>query len=322
MKEQVEKALAHDRYAVSKLISIFEDSRPEALGQRAEALALLERHPGRRSGTILGVTGAPGCGKSTLIGALALRMAELDPDISVAVLAVDPSSPKSGGALLGDRTRVRFPPDTQRLFFRSQATATELGGLGPGSFHVCRLMHLLFGAVFIETVGIGQSELDVRYLADRLYLVLQPLGGDEIQFMKAGIMEVPDAIILNKCDQGEAAQRSYHALKSSLTLARPFEPEPIPVYQVSGKTGEGIEGLARDMLDAARKPGAAGMAAKEDYFFAKWVRDEWGRMGTEFLSDQVGGPRGFLDRAKSFDAAQADFSSGVRAWLAKPRKGE
>lgn len=322
MKEQVEKALALDRYAVSKLISIFEDSRPEALGQRAKALALLEKHPERRGGVILGLTGAPGCGKSTLIGALALRMTALDPALSVAVLAVDPSSPKSGGALLGDRTRVRFPVENPRLFFRSQATATELGGLGPGTFHVCRLLQLLFGCVFIETVGIGQSELDVRYLADRLYLVLQPLGGDEIQFMKAGIMEVPDAIILNKCDQGEAAERSYYALKSSLTLARPFEPEPIPIYRTSGRTGEGIDVLAEEMLEAARKPGAGDMAAKADYFFAKWVRDEWGRKGSDFLDREGGGPRAYLSRAKSFDAAQADFSRGIRAWLVKHPKGE
>ena len=117
------------------------------------------------------------------------------------MLAVDPSSQVSGGALLGDRTRMRFPPDERRLFFRSQASESDLGGLGPSTFQVCRLLTRLFDCVMIETVGIGQSEADIRHLADRVYLVLQPLGGDEVQFLKAGIIEVPHAFILNKCDE-------------------------------------------------------------------------------------------------------------------------
>lgn len=315
MKEQIEKALALDRFSVSKLISIFEDSRPPALQKRLEILQVLRKHPARRNGAILGITGTPGSGKSSIIGEVGLRMTALDPDITVSVLAVDPSSPKSGGALLGDRTRVRFPSDNPRLFFRSQATATELGGLGPDSFHVCRLLHLLFDCVFIESVGIGQSELDIRYLSDHLYLVLQPMGGDEIQFMKAGIMEVPDAIILNKCDQQEAAQRSYHALKNTLALARPFDPEPVPLYRVSATTGEGIEEMAAGMLKTVRETRSSDMAAKEAYFFAKWVRDEWGRAGTAFLERDRGGATACLQRAKSFDGAQEMFSREFREWL-------
>lgn len=321
MKTQIEKALALDRLSVSKLISVFEDSRPAALPRRREALELLEKHPGRRSGVILGITGTPGSGKSSLVGEVGLRMTALDPDISISVLAVDPSSHKSGGALLGDRTRVRFPSGNLRLFFRSQATATELGGLGPDTFHVCRLLHLLFDCVFIESVGIGQSEMDIRYLSDYLYLVLQPMGGDEIQFMKAGIMEVPDAIILNKCDQKDAAQRSYHALKSSLTLARPFDPEPIALHQVSAKSGQGIEDLAAGMLTRVRETRGSDMAAKEAYFFAKWVRDAWGKTGTAFLEEERRGARACLDRAGSFDVAQEEFGRGVRGWLNSSRSG-
>src|SRR6185312_6848364 len=105
---------------------------------------------------------------------------------------------------------------------------------GPDTFQVCRLLHHLFDLVFVETVGIGQSEVDVRWLADRMYLVLQPLGGDEIQMLKAGIMEVPDAIVVNKCDEAKAARRLLASLTTSLPLSRPFGDGPPAVLQTSG----------------------------------------------------------------------------------------
>lgn len=304
----VDGALRREKRAVSALISLFEDQRPRAIEQRALVLDRLRRGGARRSVT-LGVTGTPGSGKSSLLARLALRMVEKQEQLSVALLAVDPSSPISGGALLGDRTRMNLPYDELRLFFRSQASANELGGLGPWTFQVSRLLSELFDCVIIETVGIGQSEADVRHLAERVYLVMQPLGGDEIQFLKAGIMEIPHAFVLNKSDE-PASERSYHALRACLGLAR-SDADEVPILRTSAKSGAGIDALADDMLSAVRTA-ASSMGEKEIYFFERWVRDEWGRSGVRLLDARWGGAREFLLGARSFERAQADFLSRMR----------
>ena len=135
--------------------------------------------------------------------------------------------------------------------------------------------------VFIETVGIGQSEIDIRFLADRVFLVVQPMGGDEVQFLKAGIMEVPDEIVLNKCDAKQAAQRSYQALKASMALARPFDEDKIRIHRVSAKTGMNLDRLAKHMLAAVETYRQPTLGDKEHHYFAKWVKEEFGRRGFE-----------------------------------------
>jgi LAO/AO transport system kinase len=301
----IEGALVLDKRSVSRLISLFEDLRPHAIEQRAFVLEQLRKR-GPRKAVTLGVTGTPGSGKSSLLSRLTLRLLEKQANLSVAVLAVDPSSPISGGALLGDRTRMNLAHDEKRVFFRSQASATELGGLGPWTFQVARLLGELFDCVIIETVGIGQSEADVRHLAERVYLVMQPLGGDEIQFLKAGIMEIPHAFVLNKSDE-PTSERSYHALRACISLAR-ADGDEVPVLRTSAKTGAGIDALCDDMLTAV----AAARSEphdKESYFFERWVRDEWGRFGVRLLDQRWGGARAFLTSSRSFERAQADFSS-------------
>jgi LAO/AO transport system kinase len=226
--------------------------------------------------------------------------------VSIAVLAVDPSSQVSGGALLGDRTRLRVRPDERRLFFRSQASDSDLGGLGPTTFQVCRLLTRLFDCVMIETVGIGQSEGDIRQLADRVYLVLQPLGGDEVQFLKAGIIEVPDAFILNKCDE-PAAMTSFHQLRGSMWLARPFDEEEPPIFLTSARTGDGLDELEADLFARIQGSGSTGLAAREPYFFERWVSDEWGRVGRVHLDGERGGAAAYLAAHGGFDASQSSF---------------
>lgn len=315
----IERAVALDKYAVSRLISVFEDQRPQAAQRRSAVLAALDARPeragGSAGGTILGVTGTPGSGKSSLLGRLTVDLLERDPDLSVAVVAVDPSSQTSGGALLGDRTRMRFVPDERRLFFRSQASDNELGGLGPSSFQVCRLLTRLFDVVFIETVGIGQSEADIRQLADRVYLVLQPLGGDEVQFLKAGIIEIPDAFVLNKSDE-PASDISYYQLHGSMWLARPFDVETPPVFRTSALSGEGLAELEDDML-ATVAAGGGTLAAREPYFLVRWVEDEWGARGVRFLQGELGGESAFLARVGDFDRALAEFSAEFTAALGR-----
>ncbi|MEX0767844.1 MAG: hypothetical protein WD029_05175, partial [Microthrixaceae bacterium] len=273
---------------------------------RSKALELIQAEPARKNGRILGLTGTPGSGKSSLLSRITVDLLQAHSDLSLAVLAVDPSSQVSGGALLGDRTRMRFLPSENRLFFRSQASQTDLGGLGPSTFQVCRLLTQLFDCVMIETVGIGQSEADIRHLADRVYLVLQPLGGDEVQFLKAGIIEIPHAFILNKSDE-PAALKSYNHLRSSMWLARPFESEELPIFQTSAVTGMGLEELESEMLSHISAQGAAGLEAREPYFFDRWVHQEFGKAGGRFLTQQFGGAAAMLAQSGGYERAQADF---------------
>ncbi len=307
----IEAASHGEKHSVARLISLFEDRRPDAPERREDVLDVLDaRRRDRSAGTIIGITGTPGSGKSTLLSRLTVDLLAADATLSIAVLAVDPSSQVSGGALLGDRTRMRFTPDERRLFFRSQASDSDLGGLGPSSFQVCRLLTRLFDCVMIETVGIGQSEADIRHLADRVYLVLQPLGGDEVQFLKAGIIEVPHAFILNKCDEPTSVA-SFHQLRSAMWLARPFDEAEPPIFRTSALTGDGLDKLEADILARVRTDGASGLAEREPYFFGRWVDDEWGRVGTRFLGGQLGGPAAFVARSGGYDAAQRAFDAEV-----------
>lgn len=314
MRELVERALAFHTLSIADLVAVFEDARPTAPARRREALALLGQHPRRRQGLIVGVTGTPGSGKSTLIGRVALEIAARG-QLSVGVVAVDPSSLASGGALLGDRVRARFPVDQPQLYFRSQSSENELGGLGPDTFQVCRLLHHLFDVVFVETVGIGQSEIDVRWLADRMYLVLQPLGGDDIQMLKAGIMEVPDAIVVNKCDEAKAARRLVASLTTALPLSRPFGDGPPPLLRTSAATGEGIDAFAADVLQRCQGE-RTDLRTKEVHFFRRWVKEEWGRVGERLLEQSLGGAAAFLADAGGFDHGEEHFNATVREMLA------
>ncbi|RMF19031.1 MAG: protein kinase, partial [Candidatus Dadabacteria bacterium] len=267
--ELVRGALDRDRFSIARLITLFEDGRPDAPEKRRSVLAAL-RDAGRQpAARIIGITGTPGAGKSTLIGELATRLIAASDDLSIAVLAVDPTSPTSGGSLLGDRTRVQFPLDEPRLFFRSQPSRLELGGLGRDTFQAVRLLVHLYDALFIETVGIGQSEIEIRDLADRTYLVMQPLAGDQIQFMKAGIMEIPDAFVINKADAEQEARRTLTALRSIIRLARPGHPdERTPIFLTSCRTGRGLDELTEDMLSAIRGPQRS-FREREQHFFAR-----------------------------------------------------
>lgn len=299
LEQTVALARELNKHAVSKLVAVFEDNRPAAADQRAQVLELL----GAPGATVLGITGTPGAGKSSLVARLVPQMLA-ESRRSVAVLAVDPASHASGGALLGDRTRTRFATGEKRAFFRSQSNAAELGGLAPTTYQVSRLLKCLFDVVIVETVGIGQSELDIRYLADHVYLVMQPLGGDEIQFLKAGIIEIPDSFILNKCDD-PAAATSYYQLRSSLSLARPFDEQLPTIYRTSARTGEGVDEVATAMLTIGPRHSDD---ERERYFFGRWVEDEWGATGRQYAEG-----RDLL--ADGFDVAQARFGSGIMQWL-------
>jgi len=306
--------IARDKRALGRAISLFEDARAEAAEARQALLAALAAHPGRRRARLVGVTGPPGAGKSTLVSELARRLVAARPGWAVCVLAVDPSSERSGGALLGDRVRARFPPEDDRLFFRSQASELELGGLGRHTFAVCRLLQHLFDCALVETVGVGQSETAVQALADRTYLLLPPGFGDSIQLMKAGVMERPDAVLLAKQDL-PAAGAGAGAVAAE--LARRGGP-PVPLHRVSGRTGFGLDAVVEEIAAIEPAPGARGpLEAREPHFVAAWVRSEFGRSGLAALA-ALGGAAALVERAGGYDAALARFPSEYRGWLSGP----
>ncbi len=310
-QDLVEGAVALAKAPLGRLVSIFEDARPGAAAKRKRVHAALSAHPRRREASFIGVTGAPGSGKSSLVGELALRLAAADTDLAVAVLAVDPSSHRSGGALLGDRTRVRLPAGERRLFFRSQSSGLELGGLGRASFQVCRALRHLFDVVFVETVGIGQSEIEIRVLGDATLVVMPPLAGDHVQFMKAGLMEIPDVLAVHKSDQGEPAEVTYRTLKATLDLSHAGDGTPAPaVVKTSVETGAGLAELCAELRSRAERRRGS-FADKEAYFFEGWIRGEFGRYGLRRLPAIGGTAAEFLAASGGFDDAQAAFARAL-----------
>ena len=190
-----------------------------AAAQRDEIAALLaEVSPGRLGGEapahVVGVTGPPGAGKSTLLSALVRVWRERGR--TVGVLAVDPSSKRSGGALLGDRARIDADPADRGVFIRSMAAGERLGGLAPATRAAAQALAAAFDVVVVETVGVGQSETEVAEAADTVAVVVQPGSGDVLQFLKAGIMEVPDVLVVTKSDLGTVAQRAVRDLRAAL----------------------------------------------------------------------------------------------------------
>ncbi len=227
-----------DKRALAAALARIEEA-PEA----ADTLALLEAAWTGARAHVLGVTGPPGVGKSTLTAAM-IRAWRAAGD-RVAVVAVDPSSRLSGGALLGDRIRLALEPD-EGLFIRSMAARDRLGGLAAETMAAATLMRAAFDRVLIETVGVGQSETDIALAADTVLLCLQPGSGDVIQFMKAGIVEVPDIVAVTKADLGASAERTLREARTMLPGARAAGGWSVPVLATSATARTGIE----ELLDA------------------------------------------------------------------------
>jgi LAO/AO transport system kinase len=220
---------ARDRRALAKLLTAV-----EAGGDVSEALSRLEATSDATP--IVGITGPPGAGKSTLVNALITHLRPLG--LTVGVLAVDPSSPLTGGALLGDRIRMQSHADDEGVFIRSMASRGHLGGLAEAADVSARVMaHAGFDHVFLETVGVGQSEVEVMGLADLVALVLAPGWGDQVQADKAGVIEVSDLIVINKADR-EGVGELEQALRGALGEDGP------PIVVATATTGEGISDLA------------------------------------------------------------------------------
>jgi LAO/AO transport system kinase len=274
----VESRAAGDREAVRALLQAVS---PEVLGREAP-------------GHVVGVTGPPGAGKSSLLSELC-RAWRAD-GRSVAVLAVDPSSKRSGGSLLGDRARIVSDPADRGLFIRSTAAGDRLGGLAPATRAAAQALAAAFDVVVIETVGVGQSETEVGEVADTVAVIVQPGSGDVLQFLKAGIMEIPDVLVVTKADLGDIAMRARRDLSAALRSAGSRDTRVVAVSSVSPVRGidelVGALDAHRATLDlAGRRTEARRSGALADFVV------EHGERGLRAL----GGRRGAIKRLADAD---------------------
>ena len=208
--------LSGDRLSLARLLTKVENNTPEG----RESLMELFPHTGRAH--LIGVTGAPGTGKSSLVNQLALHYRRKE-DKRIAIIAVDPSSPFTGGAVLGDRVRMRDLSGDSGVFIRSMASRGSLGGLAQATAGITQVFDAAgFDMVIVETVGAGQSEVDIARLAHTTIVVEAPGLGDDIQAIKAGILEIADILVVNKADR-PGVENTEKALKSMLDLAHPAE---------------------------------------------------------------------------------------------------
>jgi len=236
-----------DRAAIGAALSAVEDRRPASgplIARLLQQLALSSMGASAR----VGFTGPPGVGKSSLVATFSRELRSRSQ--RVGVLAVDPSSPRSGGALLGDRARIDPASDDDGLFVRSMASGGDLGGLARAALSAVEVLAASHDVVLIETVGVGQSETDVELVADLTCVVLQPESGDTLQFLKAGILEIPDLFVLNKADLPTARQARAE-LSATLKLARGGAIRS-GVVMTSATQGEGIGELA-DAIESVRR---------------------------------------------------------------------
>jgi LAO/AO transport system kinase len=254
--ELAERLRAGDGRAVARLISMVEDGDREQLSEVADAL-----NPGTGQAEVIGLTGSPGVGKSTLGDALvaAYRRAGR----TVGVLAVDPSSPFTGGALLGDRVRMQRHALDQGVYIRSMATRGHLGGLAWATPQGVRVLDAAgCDVILIETVGVGQSEVDIVSLADTTLVLVAPGMGDGIQAAKAGILEIGDLFVVNKADR-DGAEQVRRDLRNMIALAdRPDESWKPPIVLTVAQTGQGVDEVVEKVDEHRRWLESSGELAR------------------------------------------------------------
>lgn len=294
-----------DRVAVSRALNLIETRRPDAERQVSELLRLLALGAEEGHGHRIGLTGPPGVGKSTLVSVLARALRRRGK--SLGVVAVDPSSVYSGGALLGDRTRMAFDPSDRGLFVRSLATQGALGGLAHPTHAAVEVMAAAYDIALVETVGVGQTEVAVTHVADTVVLVVQPGSGDVLQFLKAGVMEIPDLLVVNKADHGPTAQRAASDLRSALSTLRNVgagEGDQ-PVVLVSARDQRGIDELADAIAAHRLRLGPSGICARRRVGHVAWAQD-WlirrvGSLGIDALGGLEQVQRTLAERAQAGD---------------------
>lgn len=312
MSELVDKLRQGDRRAMARAMS-----RVDPTGRAEPALDVCLRQSTGQT-PWWGFTGPPGVGKSTLIDALLVRLRERGHRIGV--LAVDPSSPRSNGALLGDRVRMMRHALDADVFIRSLATHGHEGGLSNATIHCARLMEVAgYDPVLIETVGVGQNELEIASVADVCVVVLGPGHGDDIQLIKVGLLEIADIVVVNKCDLSESGRllKEVREELAGAALARGggrFEPlaesdaedsAGVPeVVELEAKSGRGVENLLERLLELDR---------------ARRTPEEQAGRGERRALDEIG--RGAIAACgQAVERVLAD--PATKQWIAKLNQGE
>jgi LAO/AO transport system kinase len=286
---------AREPAAVARAVSIVEDRRSASEPGIIALLRRLGRGDGLARCHRVGITGPPGVGKSSLVSALALEARARGR--TVGILAVDPSSPRSGGALLGDRARIEIDPDDHGLYVRSMASGGDLGGLARAAGAALDVLSAAYDLVLIETTGVGQSETDVEHVADTVVMVVQPGSGDVLQFLKAGIIEIPDIFVVNKADLGELASRARGDLAAALNAVHVGGDAAPAVVSTSASRKMGL-GELLEALDAHRAALEASgrLAGRRRNATARWALRLCLQRYGDYGAERAGGVRA-LERA-------------------------
>ena len=294
--------LDRSRAALARAITLLENDRPGA----AELLAQLTPHCGRAH--VVGITGAPGAGKSTLINALLGELTRRGR--RVAVVAVDPSSPISGGSILGDRVRMDEHGGHEDVFVRSVSARGHLGGLSRTAGRIIDLFDAAgFDVVIVETVGTGQSEVEIRHFADTSVLVCPPGLGDEVQAIKAGIIEIADLVVVNKADS-PLAGRAVMDLSAAIGLRHRAGP-PVEVLRTVATTGEGVAALVEAIAAHGAQAGIGRRLASRPAQTAQTAAGTAAAAGDDALLRQVQAWRGM--------GKGVALATVVRTWGSSPR---
>ncbi len=285
----VDRMRSGERRAIATVITELERLSPSA----PALLKAMQPHLG--NALVVGFTGPPGAGKSTLVNSVIAQLRAQD--LTIGVIAVDPSSPVSGGAILGDRIRMTAALDDEGVFVRSLASRGYLGGLSPAAVRVIDAFDAAGrDLILLETVGTGQSEIDVAEVADVRVVVLAPGLGDDIQAMKSGLLEIADIVVVNKGDR-PGAELTLHQLIGALSI-RASTAGKVPVLKTTATTGEGVLELVQAMNNIGSDVKAEGAAVRRRrrarYLIARAAADivaervrHGGNEGLDNLSDQV-----------------------------------
>ncbi len=295
LDELIPRILAADKAGVALALNLVEDQRPALRASIDDLLQRLEKAP--RRAHVVGMTGPPGVGKSTLTGALIQELRQRGR--SVGIVAVDPTSKRTGGALLGDRARIRYDSADTGIFVRSMASGDQLGGLARATQAAVEVMQAAYDVVVVETVGIGQSETDIEDIADTVVFVVQPGSGDTLQFMKSGIMEIPDLLVINKADQEKLARRAMLDLKGTLTYREAAPGGWVPeALRTSAVSGLGLPEFVEAVDRHAAWLRETGLEARRREKGARWALTTFTRLAGELAVERLGGKEALAVRLR------------------------